>query len=91
MKIWGNVPNVTGIYGSKGRVNNTTKVPETSYKRDELSISGTAKDFSIVMKALQQVPDVRQDKVEEISQKIENGTYSVKSTDIADKIVSSLK
>ena len=38
-------------------------------KRDELSISGAAKDYSVVMKALQQVPDVRQDKINEITQR----------------------
>lgn len=90
MKIWGNVPSVTGVYGSKGKIDKAAQVQETSSKRDELSISGTAKDYSVVMKALLQVPDVRQDKVNEISQRIESGNYSVNSTDIAEKIVSSL-
>ncbi len=90
MKIWGNVPSVTGVYGSKGKIDKAAQVQETSSKMDELSISGTAKDYSVVMKALLQVPDVRQDKVNEISQRIESGNYSVNSTDIAEKIVSSL-
>lgn len=90
MKIWGNVPSVTGVYGSKGKIDRTAQVQGAASKRDELSISGTAKDYSVVMKALQQVPDVRQDKIDEISKKIESGNYSVSSTDIADKIISSL-
>ena len=57
MKIWGNVPSVTGVYGSKGKIDKAAQVQETSSKMDELSISGTAKDYSVVMKALLQVPD----------------------------------
>ncbi|MGI6050153.1 MAG: flagellar biosynthesis anti-sigma factor FlgM [Acetivibrionales bacterium] len=90
MKIWGNVPSVTGVYGKNGKIGKTSKIQETSTKRDELSISGAAKDYSVVMKALQQVPDVRQDKINEITQRIESGNYSVSSTDIVDRMVSSL-
>jgi negative regulator of flagellin synthesis FlgM len=43
------------------------------------------------MKALRQIPDIRQDKVDEIAQKIERGQYSVKSSDVAGKIVESLQ
>lgn len=91
MKIWGNIPKVSGVYGNTGRIDKPTKVSEISSKKDELSISGTAKDFSVVMKALKAVPDIRQDKVNEILQSMESGNYSVKASDIADKIVSSLK
>lgn len=90
MKIWGNIPKVTGIYSSNGRVDNAANVKKLSSKKDELSISGTAKDYSVVMKALKQIPDVRQDKVDEISQKMESGNYFVDSHDIVDKIISSI-
>jgi Anti-sigma-28 factor, FlgM. len=43
--------------------------------------------FSVVLKALKNVPDVRKDKVEAISKKIENGEYSVPAEDVAARIV----
>ncbi|MCX7774183.1 MAG: flagellar biosynthesis anti-sigma factor FlgM [Clostridia bacterium] len=90
MKIWGNVPNVSGVYGNTSKINKTTKVGEVASKKDELSISGAAKDFSVVMKALRQVPDVRMDKVNEIAQKMERGEYNVSAKDVAGKMVDSL-
>lgn len=90
MKIWGNIPKVSGVYGNTGKIDKQSKVGEVSLKKDEFSISGTAKDFTSVMKALRQVPDIRQDKVDEITQKIERGQYSVKAADVAGKIVESI-
>lgn len=91
MKIWGNIPKVSGVYGNSGKFSKPSKVGEVTSKKDEFSISGTAKDFSSVMKILRQVPDIRQDKVDEIKQKIERGQYSVKASDVAEKIVGSLQ
>ncbi|NMA67269.1 MAG: flagellar biosynthesis anti-sigma factor FlgM [Clostridiaceae bacterium] len=87
MKIWGHIPNVSKIYGNTNRIGRTSKVGETASKKDELTISGFANDFSIAMKALKNVPDIRQEKVDEISQKIEKGEYSVPPGEIAAKIL----
>lgn len=89
MKIWGNIPKVSGVYGNTGKFDKPVKVGEASSKKDELSISGTAKDFGIAMKKLRQIPDVRQDKINEIIQKMDCGNYSVKASDVAEKIVTS--
>ncbi len=91
MKIWGNIPKVSGIYGNTGKIERPTKVEEASPKKDELSISGTAKDFGIAMKAVRQVPDVRQEKINEITQKMDRGDYSVKATEVAERIVKAFK
>ncbi|HHY63740.1 MAG TPA: flagellar biosynthesis anti-sigma factor FlgM [Clostridiaceae bacterium] len=91
MKIWGEIPKVSGVYGNTGKISKPYRVGETSAKKDEFSISGTAKDFTNVMKALKQIPDVRQDKVDELRQKIERGQYSVKASDVAEKIVEALQ
>ncbi len=90
MKIWGNIPNVSGVYGNANKVGRPSKVGEVASKKDELTISGAAKDFNVVMKALRQVPDIREDRVNEVLQKMENGNYSVSSGDIAGKMVESL-
>ena len=91
MKIWGDIPKVPGIYGNTGKISRYTKTGEVLSKKDELSISGTAKDFSIAMKAVRQIPEVRQEKVNEIIQKMQRGEYSVKASEVAEKILESLK
>jgi len=39
------------------------------------------------MKALANIPDIREDKVKEISAKIESGEYRVEASDISEKII----
>jgi len=87
MKIWGHIPNVSKIYENTNKIGRAYKVGETTAKKDELTISPFASEFSIAMKALKNVPDIRQDKVDEILRKIEKGEYSVSAEDIAAKIL----
>jgi len=54
--------------------------------RDQLSLSGAAKDISSVRQALSAVPDVRADKVADIKSRIQAGTYSVSDDDTAESI-----
>lgn len=86
MKIWGDVPKVSGIYGNAGKIEKATKKDAVASRKDELTISGAAKDFSMVMKALKNIPDIRQEKVSEISTKMESGNYSVSPRDVSAKI-----
>ncbi|NLU52790.1 MAG: flagellar biosynthesis anti-sigma factor FlgM [Clostridiaceae bacterium] len=87
MKIWGSIPKVSGIYGDSAKVDKAAKVNVTSSKKDELTISTIANDFNVALKALRQVPDVREDKVNEILKKMERGQYKVTSEDVAKKIL----
>jgi len=87
MRIWGDIPKVTGVYGNAGKTEKLARSQSAASRKDELTLSGSARDFSIVMKALKDVPDIRKDKVEAISKKIESGEYSVPAEDVAAKIV----
>lgn len=90
MKIWGDNPKVFGIYN---RINPPGRVVQTDVvasKKDEFKISGQAKDFQVAMKALRNIPDIRKEKVFEVSQKIENGQYDVKAEDVAEKLIQNL-
>lgn len=87
MKIWGDIPKVSGVYGSTPRIDRAWRAGEVASRRDELTISGIAKDFTVAMKALKKVPDIRQDRVNEILQKMGNNEYSVSAEDVAKKIV----
>jgi len=87
MKIWGDIPKVSGIYGNSGKAEKLWRNNSVASRKDELTLSGSARDFSVVLKALRDVPDIRMDKVEAISKKIESGEYSVPAEDVAAKIV----
>lgn len=60
-------------------------------KKDELSISQQAIDYSIVGKGLniiKSMPDIREDKVNDIKDRMEKGLYNVEGKDIVEKMLS---
>ena len=87
MRISGNVQGVTGIYTNEKRISKVENVNKISLGRDDIKISSKAKDFSVAMNALKNVPDIRQDRVDEISKKLADNDYKVSGDDIADKIL----
>jgi len=90
MKIWGDNPRVFGIYNQNNSTGKVVKKDIVASKRDEYKISGQAKDYQTVMKALSNIPDIRKEKVYEISRKIDTGRYRVEARDISDKIIKTL-
>jgi len=87
MRITGNVGNVTGVYTNDKRISRLENVNKISPAKDDVKISSVGKDFTIAMNALKDVPDIRMDKVNEISAKIASGEYNVSGNDIAAKIL----
>ena len=57
-------------------------------KRDVVALSVQAKDYQAVRGALSKVPDVREDLVRGIAERIANGTYNVSASEVAEKIFS---
>jgi negative regulator of flagellin synthesis FlgM len=87
MRISGNVQGVAGIYTNDKKISKVENVNKLSLGRDDIKISSKAKDYSVAMNALKNIPDVRQDKVDEVAKKLANGEYKVSGDDIADKIL----
>ena len=87
MRITGGIQNVSEIYTKENRVNKLNNVDKVETPKDDVKISATGKDFSIAMNALKDVPDVREDKVNDIRSRIENGTYDVSGKDVAEKLL----
>jgi negative regulator of flagellin synthesis FlgM len=56
-------------------------------KTDTVVISDTARRIQEAQKQIQSIPDVRTDKVAEIRNQIENGTYEIKADQIAGKMI----
>lgn len=79
---------VSQIYGSQkiSKGYNTSAVSATS-TLDKVSFSNVGKDMQVAKNALKNVPDVREDKVNELKASIANGTYQVSPESFADKLV----
>jgi len=90
MKIWGDIPKVSGVYDKQKSLSKVDKASGVAAKKDVVSISNQAKDYQTVMKALKDVPDVRNDKVSELADKYESGNYDVKGDTVADKVLKSM-
>ena len=87
MRITGNVGNVTGVYTNDKRISRVENTNKISPAKDDVKISSVGKDFVFAMNAVKNAPDIRMDKVNEISAKIERGEYNVSGEDIAAKIL----
>ncbi len=67
-------------------VKSTAKSKGVSFS-DTLEISQTGKDYQVAKNALSQIPDVREAKINEIKQRMAEGTYQVTMDEVADKLV----
>ncbi|MGX8796357.1 flagellar biosynthesis anti-sigma factor FlgM [Fusibacter sp. JL298sf-3] len=68
-----------------------TKVEKATGKKgletDKVEISSKAREMQVAMKALSQLPDVRNDKVEEIRSQMRNGKYKASAEDVVNKLL----
>ncbi len=67
----------------------TTKIKRSENKsfKDKVEISQAGKDYQTAKAAVAAAPDIREDKVEAIKQKIASGTYDVSGEKLADKLI----
>ncbi|HZK57322.1 MAG TPA: flagellar biosynthesis anti-sigma factor FlgM [Clostridia bacterium] len=90
MKIFNNsnINKIIQVYGKTKtkKVDNTENVEAP---KDELQLSNKAKEYQIAMKAFKNLPEIREDLVNELKDKIQQGTYNVTGGEIADKIIES--
>lgn len=56
-------------------------------KQDEVILSTGVQTFGQILQGIQDIPEVREEKVKALSTQVENGTYHVDSRDIADKMI----
>ena len=58
--------------------------------QDRVDISSRSKEIADILSAINKLPDVRTDKVQEIQKSVEAGTYTVDSSKVADKIMKNI-
>jgi negative regulator of flagellin synthesis FlgM len=85
MRING-INNVNGVYNSSGK-RKSTESSGVSSGKDSLNVSDFAKELQVATKAVNNSPDVRQDKIDAIKEQMEAGTYNVTASMVADKLV----
>ena len=72
----------------KDKVDATSEQPEKQQtKADTVVLSDTAKKVQEAQKQLEAIPDVREDKVAQLKEQVENGTYEMDEEKIACKII----
>lgn len=72
----------------KDRAAATSEQPEKQQtKADTVVLSDTAKAVQEAQTQLESIPDVREDKVAELKEQIDNGTYEIDAEKIADKML----
>ena len=77
---------VAQLYGvqNKARVQKSQSAYSVS---DQVSISQAGKDFQIAKNAVSGASDIREDKVAQLKQQIDSGSYSVNPDDFASKLL----
>lgn len=84
-----NIQNVAKVYGEQSQVGKQARTEKTQYaqQKDEVILSSGVQEFGSILQKLIGMSEVRDDKVSELSGKIEDGTYYVNSEDVADKMM----
>ncbi|MBQ9480027.1 MAG: flagellar biosynthesis anti-sigma factor FlgM [Selenomonadaceae bacterium] len=91
MLINSNVGSMSSLYQTSTTKPRTSRVSAVRSFKDEMALSAEALTFSDALKKMRQMSEVRQDKVDEYSAMLANGSYYASSDDIADSILYALR
>ncbi len=83
------IQNVAKVYGEQNQATKSAKVGKTpnTQGKDEFILSSGAQEFGQIFNAIRGISDVRPEKVNEFSAKINEGTYQVDSMSVAEKML----
>ncbi|HHN63777.1 MAG TPA: flagellar biosynthesis anti-sigma factor FlgM [Nitrospirae bacterium] len=74
----------------KEAINQTDKTRQKNSIQDRVELSGKAKELDALKKAINELPEIREKRVEEIRQAIETGNYRIDPFKVAGKILEEL-
>jgi len=75
-------------YRTAENIKKETKTGGAFSQSENVELSNNVKDYSQIKKVLENIPDVREDKVQQLKKQISEGTYNVNGEKIATKMVS---
>lgn len=96
MKIYGNKPPenqeayLKPVKADQGNAAAEKASAERTSASDRVNLSGKAKEIAELKGLINQLPDVRAEKIQTIEKAITNGTYKADSLKIAGKIIDEL-
>ncbi|MDF2571195.1 MAG: flagellar biosynthesis anti-sigma factor FlgM [Sporomusa sp.] len=84
-----NIQNIAKIYGEQSKVSKSSKNQggSSSQRPDEVILSSEAQELSQILRKVKDLPEVREDKVKDLSERIAKGEYKVDSRELADRII----
>ncbi|MEE9536035.1 MAG: flagellar biosynthesis anti-sigma factor FlgM [Desulfobacterales bacterium] len=72
----------------KDKVAPTSEQPENQQvKADTVELSDMGKSVQEAHRQLETIPDIREDKVAQLKEQVENGTYEIDAEKVADKML----
>lgn len=80
-----NIQRVAQLYNSKN-IKKSNKSADTD-SLDQLEISQAGRDYQIAKNAVKEADDVREDLVNDIKKRMENGEYSISGNEFAAKVI----
>lgn len=84
------VQDVLKVYADQNQKSKpATRSQQPIAQRDEVVLSPKAQEFSQLLQKLKAMPEVREDKVAELTAQIESGEYVLNATAIAEKMLKS--
>ncbi|MGL4362144.1 MAG: flagellar biosynthesis anti-sigma factor FlgM [Cellulosilyticaceae bacterium] len=86
MRIDG-VKHITKAYEQYNQNVAKTKIEQ---QKDKVELSQQALDIQKAYKLAKQQPDIRQEKVDAIKERIQSGTYTIDAKEVSEKIMSQL-
>jgi negative regulator of flagellin synthesis FlgM len=97
MKINGNIPIDDGIPNEKVREthkhrdgNNKDNANKVDDSKDKISLSGKAKEINELKRFINDLPEIRSDRVDALKKAIDSGDYNIDAKKIAEKILEEL-
>lgn len=84
-----NIQNITKIYGEQTKTSKSSKSQSLNptQRPDEVILSSHAQEVSQHLRTIKNMPEVREAKVQELSDKIAAGEYKVDSRELAERII----
>ena len=64
-----------------------TPVKENAAPQEKVNLSATAKDIQQLRSAIAELPDIREEKVQDLKSRIDQGNYNVSGEKIAEKLL----
>ncbi|MDF2546584.1 MAG: flgM [Anaerosolibacter sp.] len=79
-----NVQKVLGAY--KKKLEGVEKTSKLKQENDKVEISETAREFQVALNAYKKLPEIRQNKVDEVTRQIQSGNYNPSAEEVVHSI-----